>query len=174
MQEKLKGPLPPRWFARLVVVFSGTVWLAVAASGLFNPDFLSDLADFQLTSTTGRNEFRAMYGGLCAAIAALHFVAAIRAQWLIQALVATIVLDVGLSTGRIFSIATDGVPGPVALGLLAGELLLIGLCGGALWRLQTAARAAKKAADRAPGLGDDPGEFAKVSAPSSSPTAPSE
>ncbi|GEM_PF-1766096 len=136
MTKKPKSPLPPRWFARLVLVLSGVVWVAVAVAGLLDARWLADMADFELTSTTAHNEFRAMYGGLTAAIAALHFIAAIRSTWLVQALWASLLLDVGLTAGRFVSLATDGIPGPVGLGLMFGEWALIGLCGVALWRLR--------------------------------------
>jgi hypothetical protein len=147
--EKLKGSLPPRWFARLVLVLNGAVWLGVGAVGLVSTLWLADILNFKLDGATARSEFRAIYGGLFCAIATLHFVAAIRAKWLVQALTASLVLDIGLVAGRSFSIALDGAPGPVALGLFVGEVLLIGLCGVALWRLGVLARDERRVAKQA-------------------------
>lgn len=135
MRDKISAPLPARWFARLILAFAGVVWLSVGLAGLLDPLWLADLLDFQLTSATAHNEFRAIYGGLCLALASLHFVAVIRSAWLVPALVSSLVCNLGLMTGRGFSIAVDSVPGPVALGLFGGELLLSAVTVFALWRL---------------------------------------
>ncbi len=144
-EQDKRQPLPPRWFARLALILSGTVWLAVGAFGLFDPLWLADVVDYQLTNPMARFDFRAMYGGLPMAIALLHFIASVRARWLVAALTASAVLDLGLGSARIFSLVVDDLPGPLGLTLLISELCLSGICFVALWRVGALTRAEKKA-----------------------------
>ncbi|MEY3011585.1 MAG: hypothetical protein RIT45_320 [Pseudomonadota bacterium] len=142
-------PLPASIFARLVLILAGLVWLAIGLYAMADPVAVADSVDFELRSDLARLEIRAMYGGLSIAVGALHFVGAVRTVWLVPTLVVAIVLTLGLAAGRILSIAVDGFPGVFALGLLGSELALVAVASLALWRLNSAARAARKAATSA-------------------------
>lgn len=136
MTTKSRQPLPAAAYARLVLVLAGTVWLAVGVPGLLDPKWLADLADIELPNTMALYEFRAQWGGLSLAIALLHYIASTRSRYLVPGLLATLALDVGLSSGRVTSLVLDpGLPGAVGFALLAAELVLMALVGIALWRI---------------------------------------
>ncbi len=143
-------PLPAAAFGRLVLILSGTVWLAVGVPGLLDPKWLADLADIDLTNTMALFEFRAQFGGLSLAIAVLHYIAATRTRYLVPGLLASLVIDIGLSAGRITSLAVDeGLPDVVGFGLLGVEVALIALVSAALWRFGKLTLAERKALKQA-------------------------
>ena len=139
-----RSPLSPPAFARLVLVLGGVVWGAIGFWALSDPDGIAASVDLRLRSDLARLEIRAMYGGFSLALGLLHLVASSRAVWLMPALVATLTCTVGLVSGRLFSVALDGVSSPTALLLIGSELALIGVAGLAIWRLGRAARDARK------------------------------
>jgi len=141
-----RTPLSPPAFARLVLVLGGVVWGAIGLWALSDPDGMAATVDLRLRSDLARLEIRAMYGGFSLALGLLHLVASSRAAWLMPALVATGTCTVGLVSGRLFSVALDGISSPTALILIGSELALIGVVGLAIWRLGVASRAARRAA----------------------------
>ena len=134
--SKDRAPLAPHNFARLVLTLIGVVWLAVGVPGLLSPEWLADWVDFELQNDLAKLEFRAMYGGLSIALAALHLAAATRKALLAPALVAASTLLIGLAGGRIFAVALDGMGGLVGLILLLSEIGMVVLAGLALFRLR--------------------------------------
>lgn len=143
-----RSPLAPPAFARLVLVLGGVVWGAIGFWALSDPDSLAASVDLRLRSDLARLEIRAMYGGFSLAIGLLHLIASSRAVWLMPALVSTLTCTIGLVSGRLFSVALDGVSSPTALLLIGSELALCGVAGLAIWRLGQAARIARKAAKK--------------------------
>ena len=120
--------------ARLVLALIGLLWLIVGLLGLFAAQWLADVVDYRLESNLARFEFRAMYGGLCVAIATLHAVAVARKVWIGPALVCTGVLLVGLLSGRLLALVVDGFPGVTGAGFAVIEAVGITLVLVAMWR----------------------------------------
>jgi hypothetical protein len=139
-------PVSPATFARLVLVLTGLVWLAIGLWAMADPVALADSVDFELRSDLARLEVRAMYGGFSIALGVIHLLATTRAAWLLPALAASGISMVGLVSGRLLSVAVDGFPGPFAMVLIGSESVGIALIGLALWRMLVAARAARRAA----------------------------
>lgn len=129
------SPLSPRNFARLVLLLDGAIYLGIAAWGLSSPASLADTLDWTLEGRTSIQEIRAMYGGMMAAVAVLHFVAATRSRFLRPGLAMAGTLLTGLFSGRVVSFAVDGAPGPLGWLLMASELALIATLALAAWRL---------------------------------------
>ncbi len=140
-----KAPMPAHHLARVVLGLTGMVWLVIGLWALADPRAVADSVDLRPDSPLGRLEIRAMYGGMSVMLGLLHGIAASRHVWFIQGLVASGMLTLGLLSGRLLSVAVEGVPGPTALMLIGAEAAGFTAVCVALWRLAVAQRAAKKA-----------------------------
>lgn len=144
-----RPPMAAHSLARILLGVTGLVWMAIGLWGLADPTTLADVVDLRVESDLGRLEVRAMYGGFCVAIGVLHGLAASRRAWLMQGLVSALILTVGLLSGRLLSVAIEGVPGPTGLLLIGAETSLIAVLSVGIWRLMMANRAARKALKKA-------------------------
>ena len=139
-----RPPMAAESLARVVLGVMGLVWMVIGLWALADPRSLADIVDLRIDSALGRLEIRAMYGGFSVALGLLHGVAASRRAWLAQGLVVTGFLTTGLLSGRLLTVALEGVPGPTALMMIGAESAGLTLVAVALWRLLVATRAAKK------------------------------
>ncbi len=139
-----KPPMAAESLARVVLGVTGLVWMVIGLWALADPRGLADLVDLRIESPLGRLEIRAMYGGFSVALGLLHGVAASRRAWLAQGLVVTGFLTVGLLSGRLLTVALEGVSSPTALMLIGAESAGLTVMAVALWRLLVATRAARK------------------------------
>ena len=138
--RKKRKPLPPNLFARLVIALVGMVWLGLGITTFTNLDMVAGWVDYGVSADLARFEFRAEYGGLSIALAALHFFGGLRAKWLGPSLAMAMTLLVGLVTGRILSLVADGYPGMKGLTLLLSEIVMIALIVFAMVRLRSSDR----------------------------------
>jgi hypothetical protein len=113
----------------------GAVWGAIGVWSLFDTQGASDALDYRLETNLARFEFRAVYGGMAVAMAAIHAVMATRRGWLGPGLALAGATLLGLASGRVYSMALDGGPGLTGVLLLAMELLMVGAVAVAGFRL---------------------------------------
>ena len=135
-----RSPSSPPTFARLVLCLIGVVWLGVGVTGVAHPLWLAGTVDIELPTSLARFEFRAVYGGLSLALAAIHFFGATRQPWLAPTLRLAGILMLGIFAARILSIAIEGFPGLMGLSLLSIEGTALVLVVLALRRLRSEKR----------------------------------
>ncbi|MDP2273164.1 MAG: DUF4345 domain-containing protein [Archangium sp.] len=103
-------------------------FLALGGIGFFGPYFLAGQLDITLGSTSALADFRAMYGGLPLGIAGIIALGMKNAALRHPAVLLSTLTAGGLALGRLFTMATVGLPGPLVLVSLASEVLAVG-CG---------------------------------------------
>lgn len=97
--------------------------LVVGALHLVAPQMMMDAPAIQLTSTNHHHVIRAAYGGAYLGIAALFLLGLLNRSLRAFALLSVSMLFSGFAFGRIVSIAVDGRPVGLYLGVLAFELI---------------------------------------------------
>ena len=103
---------------------AGLMMLVVGALHLFAPQMMMRDPGIELTTTNHLHVIRAAYGGAYLGIATLFLLGAVNANFSRFSLVAIGVLFSGFALGRIFSIAVDGLPVPLYLGVLSAEVIV--------------------------------------------------
>ncbi|NVJ97869.1 MAG: DUF4345 family protein [Alphaproteobacteria bacterium] len=110
--------------AQIIIV--ALVFAAIGIYGLFAPRRVFAHFGVSLETPDSRNEVRAVYGGMCLALAVLlveaPFLGALHQGILLTAMV----LLLGMAMGRIISLVVER-PGALPLAFLATELLGAGL-----------------------------------------------
>ncbi|MGH0035803.1 MAG: DUF4345 domain-containing protein [Myxococcota bacterium] len=111
---------------RAVVALSGGVFGGIGLFFLLYPSWVT-LVDLELPTPAAASDVRALFGGLELGVGVFLVWAAFWPGWLRAGLLAQLLAFGGLVLGRVLSFALDGWPGLVSLGLLAGELVGLGL-----------------------------------------------
>lgn len=109
---------------RLTLIGAGAMMLVVGALHLLAPQMMMREPGVVLTSANHFHVVRAAYGGAYLGIAALFLAGAMCRIDARTALTAVALIFGGFALGRIVSIAADGVPVPLYLGVLGAELFL--------------------------------------------------
>jgi Domain of unknown function (DUF4345) len=120
---------------------AGPVMLFVGTLHLVAPHMMMEAPGIQLTTVNHLHLIRAALGGAFLGMAALFLLGLVRERVRAFALLSVAVLFGGFAFGRLVSIALDGVPAGMFLGILAFELIFAVLAFSAL-------RAEHKGADR--------------------------
>ena len=97
----------PRWIIGIDAVVFGVIGVGF----LFWPQALADWVGIVLTDPSSFNDFRAVYGGVPAGLAAFLVMAMMRSDWTVPALWMALLTFIGLAGGRFLSEALDGPPG---------------------------------------------------------------
>lgn len=111
---------------------AGSMMLVVGALHLVAPQMMMEAPAIQLTTVNHRHVIRAAYGGAYLGIAALFFLGLLRDHLRAFALLSVAVLFGGFAFGRLVSIALDGMPVGLYLGVLAFETIFAVLAFSAL------------------------------------------
>ena len=109
----------PRW----IIGIDALVFGAIGIGFLFWPQALAGLIGIVLTDTSSLNDFRAVYGGVPAGLAAFLVMAMRRRDWTVPALWMALLTFVGLVGGRFLSEALDGPPGLFVQVLQVAEIV---------------------------------------------------
>lgn len=107
---------------RFTLYGAGLMMLVVGALHLADPQMMMREPGIALSSTNHFHVVRAAYGGAYLGIAALFLAGALQRIDTRSALAAVVLIFGGFALGRIVSIAADGVPVPLYLGVLGAEL----------------------------------------------------
>jgi hypothetical protein len=107
---------------RFALFGAGLMMLVVGALHLLNPQMMMREPGIVLSSTNHFHVVRAVYGGAYLGIAALFLAGALERINVRAALAAVVLIFGGFALGRIVSIAADGTPVPLYLGVLGAEL----------------------------------------------------
>lgn len=120
---------------------AGAVMLVVGTLHIVAPRMMMEAPAIQLTTVNHLHLVRAALGGAFVGIAALFLIGLLQVRMRAFALLSVTVLFSGFAFGRLISIAVDGVPVGLFLGILAFELIFAVLAFFAL-------RAEERGADR--------------------------
>jgi hypothetical protein len=107
---------------RFTLFGAGLMMLVVGALHLLDPQMMMREPGIVLSSTNHFHVVRAAYGGAYLGIAALFLAGAFRRIDVRAVLTAVVLIFGGFALGRLFSIAVDGTPVPLYLGVLSAEL----------------------------------------------------
>jgi hypothetical protein len=107
---------------RFTLFGAGLMMLVVGALHLLNPQMMMREPGIELSTVNHLHVIRAAYGGAYLGIAALFLGGALGRLDARFALTAVVLLFGGFALGRVFSIASDGMPVPLYLGVLSAEL----------------------------------------------------
>ena len=112
----------------LALTLGALGFLAFGVTLLGAPELLA-LIEVDTVTATARSDVRAVYGGMELGVGLFLVVCARRAEWRRAGLVAQAFAMSGVVTGRLVSLAVDGVPRAIAFAFwgveLAGALLAI-------------------------------------------------
>lgn len=111
---------------------AGAVMLLVGTLHLVAPQVMMEAPAIELTTVNHLHLIRAALGGAFIGIAALFLLGLVRERMRAFALLSIAVLFSGFAFGRLFSLALDGAPAGMFLGILAFELVFAGLAFAAL------------------------------------------
>ena len=111
----------------LVLAGAGGIMLIVGAQHLVAPQMMMDTPMMDLTSTNHFHVIRAAYGGAYLGIAALFLLGLVVRGQRGASLLAVTVLFSGFAFGRLVSIAVDGWPVGLYLGVLTVEVVFAAL-----------------------------------------------
>ena len=101
---------------------AGGMMLVVGGLHLVSPQMMMEAPMIELTSTNHYHVIRAAYGGAYLGIAALFLLGLANRDLRASSLMAVTVLFSGFALGRLVSIAVDGLPVGLYLGVLAFEV----------------------------------------------------
>lgn len=101
---------------------AGLMMLIVGALHLLAPQMMMREPGIVLSSTNHFHVVRAAYGGAYLGVAALFVAGAMRRIDARAALAAVVLIFGGFALGRVVSIAFDGMPVPLYLGVLGAEV----------------------------------------------------
>lgn len=107
---------------RFTLFGAGLMMLVVGALHLAGPQMMMREPGIDLSSANHFHVIRAAYGGAYLGIAALFLAGALQRMDARAALAAVVLIFGGFAMGRIVSIAADGMPVPLYLGVLGAEL----------------------------------------------------
>jgi len=113
--------------AALMMFIPGLLYLVA-------PQMMLDVPAIKLQSVNDHHLVRAAYGGGFLGIAALFVLGAVRPRHEQASLLAVCFLLSGFAAGRIYSIAIDGVPSLLFVGVLCAEVLFASLAVASLRR----------------------------------------
>lgn len=102
---------------------AGGMMLVVGGLHLVAPQMMMEAPMIELTSTNHHHVIRAAYGGAYLGIAALFLLGLANRGLRASSLLAVTVLFSGFALGRLVSIAVDGLPVGLYLGVLAFEVI---------------------------------------------------
>lgn len=111
----------------IVLGGAGAMMLVVGALHLVAPQMMMEAPAIDLTSTNHHHVIRAAYGGAYLGIATLFLLGLVNRTLRASSLLAVTVLFAGFAVGRLVSMALDGVPVALYLGVLAFELMFAAL-----------------------------------------------
>ena len=111
---------------------AGGMMLVIGGLHLVAPQMMMNTPMIDLTSTNHFHIIRAAYGGAYLAIAALFLMGLLNHGLRRFSLLAVAVLFSGFAMGRLVSLAVDGLPVALYLGVLAFELTFAALAFAAL------------------------------------------
>lgn len=109
--------------SRFTLYGAGLMMLVVGALHLLAPQMMMKEPGIVLSSANHLHVVRAAYGGAYLGIAALVLAGALGRVERRSALTAVALIFGGFALGRVVSIALDGTPVPLYLGVLVAELL---------------------------------------------------
>ena len=107
---------------RFTLYGAGLMMLVVGALHLLAPQMMMKEPGIVLDTVNHLHVVRAAYGGAYLGIAALFLLGARRVIDTRSALLAVMAIFGGFALGRLFSLAMDGMPVPLYLGVLGAEL----------------------------------------------------
>lgn len=107
---------------RFTLFGAGLMMLIVGALHLVHPEMMMREPGIALSSINHFHVVRAAYGGAYLGIAALFIAGALRRIDVRAALIGVVLIFGGFALGRVVSIAIDGTPVPLYLGVLGAEL----------------------------------------------------
>lgn len=107
---------------RFTLFGAGLMMLVVGALHLLQPQMMMNEPGIVLSSINHFHVVRAAYGGAYLGMAALFLAGALQRIDRRAALSAVLLIFGGFALGRLVSIAVDGVPVPLYLGVLGAEL----------------------------------------------------
>ena len=108
---------------RFTLFGAGLMMLVVGTLHLVNPQMMMNEPGIVLSSANHFHVVRAAYGGAYLGIAALFLAGALQRIDERAALAALLLIFGGFASGRIVSLAADGLPVPLYLGVLGAELI---------------------------------------------------
>ncbi len=111
---------------------AGVVMVTVGTLHLVAPQMMMDPPAIELTTVNHLHLVRAALGGAFVGIATLFLLGLLRERLRAFALLSVVVLFSGFAFGRLVSIAVDGVPADLFLGVLAFEVIFAILAFAAL------------------------------------------
>lgn len=111
---------------RFTLTGAGLMMLVVGALHLLAPQMMMNEPGIVLNSTNHFHVVRAAYGGAYLGIAALFLVGAVERIDARAALTAVALIFGGFALGRLVSVAADGLPVPLYLGVLGAEVFFAG------------------------------------------------
>jgi hypothetical protein len=106
---------------------AGTMMLAVGTLHLLAPQMMMEAPAIELTTVNHRHVVRAAYGGAYLGMAALFALGLLDRTARAFSLLSIAILFGGFALGRLFSLAVDGLPVPLYLGVLAFEVAFAAL-----------------------------------------------
>ena len=106
----------------IALIGAGGMMLVVGGLHLVAPQMMMEAPMIELTSTNHHHVIRAAYGGAYLGIAALFLLGLANRGLRAASLLAVTVLFSGFALGRLVSIAVDGLPVGLYLGVLAFEV----------------------------------------------------
>jgi hypothetical protein len=107
---------------RFTLFGAGLMMLVVGTLHLVNPQMMMNEPGIVLSSANHFHVVRAAYGGAYLGIAALFLAGALERIDVRAALAAVLLIFGGFASGRLVSLAADGLPVPLYLGVLGAEL----------------------------------------------------
>lgn len=114
------------------LVVNGLIFLLIGLRALFKPiDAVAIPNGLDADSVDAKNYLRSAAGGVTIACGSVLLAAAFWPVLQLPALVLIVTVLAGLVFGRLFSVAVDGLPGPVAW--ISGAVELLGLVLGVYW-----------------------------------------
>jgi hypothetical protein len=113
---------PPTRLPALALALGALGFIGFGLAFLLAPGLLG-LVELDASTPSARSDVRAVYGGIELGVGAFLAVCARRAPWQRAGLTAQALMLGGAALGRVASVAADGLPRPLALGLGALELL---------------------------------------------------
>lgn len=128
----------PRWVCLLSALPFAGVGLAFAAA----PSEMASLVGLEITSVTGDNDLRGVYGGLSLGCAALLAWCSMREERTYVGVHAQVFTFGGLAGGRAVSLVVSGWPDALGLALHGAEIVGLACGATALLQVRRAAGAA--------------------------------
>ena len=107
---------------KFAIFGAALMMLVVGALHLLAPQMMMKDPGIELSTVNHLHVIRAAYGGAYMGMGVLFLLGAFKREFTRYSLVAIAVLFGGFALGRLFSIAVDGMPVPLYIGVLSAEL----------------------------------------------------